>query len=295
MSTIRRVLTAAIVAAALPLAPAPAAADVAGPDDSIGQAFGPLAADTSYSGRFRTPADVDYLAFDVARAGQTLHFDVANTVRDCSSPDLTGCPLYATLIDGEGRQLGGEGSSAGTGQVTEYSPLDGIDWTFGAAGRHYLVMDSDGDLPTYALRYHEPAQPAGSSPGTGSGAGAGAEGGAGSPTAADPPVTPPIASLRVAPRQRGAVVSARLRIGRPLRTLTVRLERAGSRRASPALAVQRVTAPGPGRRTVRLRLNAVARRALAARGRLAVRLRVVAVPVTGSAQTLLRAVRVVRR
>jgi len=291
MSTMRRVLTAAIVAAALPLAPA--AADVAGPDDSIGQAFGPLAAGTSYSGRFRTPADVDYLAFDVARAGQTLHFDVANTVRDCSSPDLTGCPLYATLIDGEGRQLGGEGSSAGTGQVTEYSPLDGIDWTFEAAGRHYLVMDSDGDLPTYALRYHELAQPAGSSPGAGSGAVA--EGGAGSPSAADPPVTPPIASLRVAPRQRGAVVSARLRIGRPLRTLTVRLERAGSRRASPALAVQRVTAPGPGRRTIRLRLNAVARRALAARGRLAVRLRVVAVPVTGSAQTLLRAVRVVRR
>lgn len=291
MSTMRRVLTAAIVAAALPLAPA--AADVAGPDDSIGQAFGPLAAGTSYSGRFRTPADVDYLAFDVARAGQTLRFDVANTVRDCSSPNLTGCPLYATLIDGEGRQLGGEGSSAGTGQVTEYSPLDGIDWTFEAAGRHYLAMDSDGDLPTYALRYHEVAQPAGGAPGTGSGAGA--EGGVGSPSAADPPVTPPIASLRVAPRQRGAVVSARLRIGRPLRTLTVRLERAGSRRASPALAVQRVTAPGPGRRTVRLRLNAVARRALAARGRLAVRLRVVAVPVTGSAQTLLRAVRVVRR
>jgi len=151
MSGLRRLLAVTLVAGLLPVAAA--RADIGGPDESTNQAFGPLVADTTYNGSFQSPMDIDYLAFDVARPGESLHFDVANTVRGCTSANLTGCPVYATLIDGQGRQLGGEGSSAGTGPISEYSSSDIIAWTFDAAGRYYVAMDSDGDNPTYSLRY----------------------------------------------------------------------------------------------------------------------------------------------
>lgn len=308
MSGLRRAPSAALVAVLLPVAAA--RADVAGPDDGIGQAFGPLVADTLYSGRFKSETDVDYLAFDVARAGRSLHFDVANTVRGCTSVNLTGCPLYATLIDGEGRQLGGEGSSAGTGSVTEDASDDVIDWTFEAAGRYYVAMDSDGDRPTYSLQYRVVTPSAGGPTGDGTmpargappGAGGTAEnGGSGEGSTGGDPAAPgsgagtstrrAIVSLRVAPRQRGAILRVRLNVGRALRGLSFRLGDAGAR----TVAVRRLGAVGSGRRTVTLRLDASARKALARRGRLAARLRVVAMPVSGASQTVRRSVSFVRR
>jgi len=313
MSGLRRLLAATLVAGLLPGAAAPA--DVAGPDDSLGQAFGPLVTDTLYSGRFKSDTDVDYLAFDVAQPGQTLHFDVANTVNGCASVNLTGCPVYATLIDGGERQLGGEGSSAGTGPVTEDFSSDVIDWTFSAAGRYYVAMDSDGDRPSYSLRYRvlTPAPGGTTSPGGTTGTGGTAGGGSGGSVGSVPgggstgsvPAAPgsgaqrpsrrPIVSLRVSPRQRGAILHARLNVGRALRGLTVRLERAGARPGTRAVAVEHLGAVGPGGRTVTLSLDAGARRTLARRGRLAVRLRVAAVPVTGARQTVRRSVLLVRR
>ena len=275
MSAARRMLAAALLAATLPVAHA--AADVAGPDDSIATAFGPMVPGTPYSGTFKSDIDVDYLAFDVATAGQTLHFDVANTVRGCTSLNLTGCPVYATLIDGGGHQVGGEGSSAGTGAVSESSPADVIDWTFEAAGRYYVAMDSAGDGPTYTLQYRVVTAPGSGLPPAGTGSAA------------------PIVSLRVAPSQHGPTVVTRLRVGRALRKLTVRLERSGAPRAAPPLAAVRLSAVPAGPRTVRLRLDAATRRTLADRGRLTLRLRVVAVPVSGAPQTVLRSVRLVRR
>ncbi|MCA1696436.1 MAG: hypothetical protein LC749_17900, partial [Actinobacteria bacterium] len=178
------------------LLPASAAlADVGAPDDSIAQAFGPLAAGTLYSGSFVSPTDVDYLAFGVTQPGETLHFDVANTVHGCLSAAVTGCPVYATLIDGQGLQLGGEGSSAGTGPLTEDAATGVIDWTFDAAGVYYVAVDSDGDLPTYTVQYRVV--------GAGAGAGAGGGKGAGTGTTGSGPVPPspgpgrPIALLHV--------------------------------------------------------------------------------------------------
>jgi len=176
MSRLRRGLGAVLVAVLLPLAPA--AADVSGPDDSIAQAFGPLAPGAVYHGMFKSETDTDYLAFDVA-AGQTLHFEVANTVERCTSLFFNGCPLYATLIDAAGRQLGGEGSSAGTGPLSTFWPAEPIDWQFETGGRHFVVMDSDGDGPTYAIAYAVVPPGAGTGPGGSGGSGGGGGGGGG--------------------------------------------------------------------------------------------------------------------
>ncbi|MCA1682853.1 MAG: hypothetical protein LC685_02485 [Actinobacteria bacterium] len=278
MSRVRRVLTATLVAWLL--AAAAASADVGGPDDSIAQAFGPLAAGTLYSGSFVSPTDVDYLAFEVTQPGQTLHFDVANTVHGCLSAALTGCPVYATLIDGQGLQLGGEGSSAGTGPVTE-GATDVIDWTFDATGVFYVAVDSDGDLPTYTVQYRV------AGPGGGTGAGTGTTGSGPVPPGSGP--GRPIALLRVSFGRHGAVLRAQLKIGRALHSLTVRLEQAGR-----AVAVAQVGAVAAGRRTVALRLDAATRRALARTGR-PLRLSVGAVPVVGKTQTLRRPVHLPRR
>ena len=290
MRRLRLALAGVLVVVLVPVGAFPplAPADVAGPDDSLSQAFGPLVPGTLYRGAFTRPADVDYLAFDVAQAGQTLHFDVANTVRGCTSENLTGCPVYATLIDGRERQLGGEGSAAGTGPVTEDAAQDVIDWTFDTPGRYYVAMDSDGDLPTYSLRYRVVTPSAGTT--------AGPAGGQDPP--APPPGPPPVAlaapivSLAIAPGQRGPAVRVRLRIGRALRSLTLELSPLGS---ATLAARRRASAVGPGRRTMTLRLDPQTRAQLARRGRLRLRLRVVAVPVRGPAQTLRRTVSLVRR
>src|SRR5436305_11757342 len=85
---------------ALAAMPAVARADVFGPDESIAGAGGPVQPGVSYSGAFSNPDDVDYLAFDVTQPGQTLHFDVVNTLTGCSNPDDDFCPMWGTLIDG---------------------------------------------------------------------------------------------------------------------------------------------------------------------------------------------------
>ena len=270
MSNLRRTLGATLVAALLPAALA--VADVIGPDDTIATAFGPMVAGVSYSGKFKSETDVDHLAFDVAKAGDKLHFDVVNTVSGCTSVNLTGCPIYATLVTLGGKQVGGEGSSAGTAAVTQ-GRSDVIDWTFDAPGRYVVAMDSDGDGPTYTIRYRV-VPPTGTSPTTPSS---------------------PITSLRVTTPQRGTTVRARLNVGRVLRKLTVRLERAGAARTAAPIAAVRLEAVPRGRRTISLRLNARARADLARRGHLSLRVRVVAVPDGGATQRLQRPVRVNRR
>jgi hypothetical protein len=295
MSRLRWALLAALVAATLPLASA--AAD----GDSIDTALGPLAAGAVYNGAFETPAETEYLAFDV-QAGQVLHFEVANTVRRCTSIYLNGCPIYATLIDAAGNQLGGEGSSAGTGPLTTFWPAEPIDWTFDAAGRYYVALDSDGDLPTYALGYRvvPPGAPGGT--GTGPGTGTGTGGGAGTGAGSGPDTgggarsgLPPIASVSMRARQRGTVVRARLNVGRRLTKLTLRLERPGSKRTATPLGATRIGRVAVGRHTIAVRLEAKARRELRRRGRLSLRLRIVADPASGATQSVLRRVTVIER
>ncbi len=270
MSKLHWLPAAAIVAALLPAAFA--TADVAGPDDSIADAFGPLVAGITYSGQFKSPGDVDYLAFDVEKAGQEVHFDVVNTVSGCTSPNMTGCPIYATLITGAAQQVGGEGSSAGTAAVPE-GATDVIDWKFDAPGRYFVAMDSDDDGPTYTIRLRPPTTSA-------------------TTTTARPA---PIVSFRVTTPQRTTTVRARLNVGRALRRLTVRLERAGASRTAAPLAVVRLAPVAGGRRTISLRLDARARADLQRRASLALRVRLVAVPDGGATLVLQRPVRVTRR
>ncbi len=273
----------ALVAAALAagaLATPAALGDVAGPDDSVQQAFGPIQPGTWYAGAFVRSDDVDHLAIGVPLANTLVHVDVENTVNPCTSPDLTGCPIWATLVDAAGQQVGGEGSSAGTGRV-DAGGSDVVDWTFTVPGTYFLAMDSAGDLPTYRVRHTtttpapavRPARPVGTpSEPAGSGPSAGAA-----------------ATLSLARRQRATAVRARIAVRRPLRRLTLAVVRNGTTITSTSF-----TAVRAGSRTVTLRLGPSARRALTRAGRLALTVRMVAVPVTGSRLVVRRAVTLVR-
>jgi hypothetical protein len=295
--TPRHAVAALVVAGALAgmFTGSTAMADVAGPDDSTQQAFGPMQPATWYAGAFKSEGDVDYLAIRIEEPNLALHVDVENTVSPCQSAWLNGCPVWGTLIDAQGTQVGGEGSPAGTGEV-DAGASDVIDWTFATAGAYYLAMDSAGDLPTYRVRQiATPPAPAGAggagggggqggdsgTPGTGS-SGAGAPGGEGS--GSSPPL--PAASLVVASRQRGAAVRARLLVRRALRRLTLTVGRPGG----PALASLRLASVRAGRRMVVLRLGPAGRRALARAGRLRLTVRLVAVPSSGSRVVLRRGV-----
>ncbi len=231
-----------LVAALVLLAPPAADADVFGPDESIAHAGGPLAPGTTYNGAFSGPDDIDYLSFDVTQPDQTLRFDVVNTLTSCNNAYDDYCPMWGTLIDGNGQQLGGEGSTAGTGEV-DYASSDAITWTFSSPGRYYLVLDSSGDLPTFGLRFDAVTAPtacAASKGGNGHGhGGAGTGGGSGgctgSPTPASTTTGPLIGSIIVAHHQRGSGPSALVTLTQPLARLDVQL--LARKRAGAAMAI----------------------------------------------------------
>jgi hypothetical protein len=258
---LRRALRASLLSTLLLLLLAPAAeADLFGPDDSFSQAYGPLRQQVTYSGALRTPGDLDYFYFDITRPGEALHITVQNTLQGCSNPDQNGCPLWATLLDGTEHQLGGEGSTAGTGEV-DYRSTDFIDWTFPQPGRYYIVLESSGDLPTYNLRL-DPARSGVS--------------------------LPVIRSVRVLSPQRGDTVRARLVFGQRISRLEADLFRTpgGSR-------VGRIVRRGlgAGRYALAVRLNsAAARRTLRRTHRLRVALKIIARGASGDTRSVTRGV-----
>ena len=252
----RQLLVAAVVA----LVPAAAAlADVAGPDDSTAQAYGPLQPGVTVSGSFTRPDDVDYLSFNVAAPNTAVHFVVSNTTGSCGSPDgAIGCAVWGTLIDGQQQQLGGEGSSAGTGEV-DAGGTDAIDWVIAQPGTYYLVMDSGGYLPAYKVRL--------------------------GPASA----LNPIAKLSASSARHGKAVRVKLKTGRSLRSLTAKLT---MKQGRGVLAVARRTLNDlpAGSSAFTLTINAAGRRALAAAAnhRLRLRLRVTATPRSGASATATR-------
>ena len=217
---------------------------------------------------------MDYLAVRVQQPNLALHVDVENTVSPCMSVWLNGCPIWATFIDGQSLQVGGEGSSAGTGQVDAGSS-DVIDWTF-AVARHLLPRDGQRRRPADLSRPLHGDVPGGS---TGPARQRRAE-------RRGRDDHPRRVSLTVTRRQRGTVVRAGIVVRRELRSLTVSVGRTGAK----AYATQRLTAVRAGRRTVALRLGPAGRRALARAGRLRLTVRLVAVPVAGRRLILRRAV-----
>jgi hypothetical protein len=219
----------AILAAGV-AAPA-ASADIvgAGPDETIQQAYGPLSQSVDYSGAFTDPNDVDYLAFDVAFAGESLHFTVSNTMTSCNSPDDDSCPLYATLMDQTDHQVGGDNSSAGT--IATVNDTETIDWTFSQAGTYYLLMESNGNLPPGQPTYTVSIAPA-----------------------STPPSGPIVKSIAVPRRQHGFSVMGDVVLGQPvasLRTTLFALGRSG-RRTSVTSEVLRTLAARAYRLVIRL-------------------------------------------
>jgi len=237
---------------------------------SISSATGPIGAGVTYSGRFGGDGDVDYYYFVTTRDNVALHFSIRNTLSSCKGKG--NCQIYATLVSTAGQQLGGEGSSAGTGPIGYAGsgyPTDTINWTFGPAGRYILVFDSDGGTPTYRFAI-DPSD--GVAPGI--------------------PAGPLFRSLSVPSPQRTTRVLARLTVLQS--GATVRLELRRSVRGRSVLA-GRVTRSGlsRGRVTLRVPLNASARAALRSRGllRLSLRARVTAagrVPETASRRVTVR-------
>jgi hypothetical protein len=144
----------ALTAAAL-AAPASALANINGqPASSRAIAF-PMTAGVTYSGDFQSQTETEYLSFKVPQAGVSLHFAVRNTTASCNNPSSeTPCPVFATLVDSNAQQVGGEGSSAGTGQVNAGSS-DVIDWTFAKPGTYWVAVDSSGDFPTFTVSYKQ--------------------------------------------------------------------------------------------------------------------------------------------
>jgi hypothetical protein len=238
------------------------------PNSSISSAVGPIGAGVTYSGRFGGSGDVDYYYFVTTRDNVALHFNVRNTLSSCRGGG--NCQIYATLVSTAGQQLGGEGSTAGTGPVgyagSGYS-TDTIDWTFGPAGRYILVFDSDGGTPTYQFAI-DPSD--GVAPGIPAGG-----------------LGPLFRSLSVPSPQRTTRVLARLTVLQS--GATVRLELRRSVRGRSVVA-GRVTRSGlsRGRVTLRVPLNASARAALKSRGRLSLSLRVRVTAAGRAPETALR-------
>ncbi len=263
----------AVVALALTWA-GPARADVSGlgPGDSLGGPAGPMQMGVEYSGAFGRPDDLDHVLFSVANPGSTLQFVVTNTYGGCARDNY--CPIWGTLLGTAGRQLGGEGSGAGTGPVGP-DTSDSIVWTFPEAGNYVLVLEGNGDPATY--RFRADVTSAGSG-----GAGAGGNGAA--------PSTRQITRLHAAGRQLGTAVRARLTLRPAASRVTARLV-ADGRRFGRSRAVRvgylRRGSLGPGEVSLRVPLFARVRRAMARLNSLRVTL-VVTVTRGGSRPMVLR-------
>jgi hypothetical protein len=262
-----------VVALALAWSAGPAWADVSGlgPGDSLGDPAGPMQMGLEYSGAFKSDNDLDHVLFSVANPGSTLQFVVTNTYGGCAPNNY--CPIWGTLLDTAGGQLGGEGSGAGTGPVGPQTS-DSIVWTFPAAGNYVLVLEGNGDPATYRFR--------------GDVTSAGAGGGGGGSGAA--PSTPQITRLHTAGDQRGTAVRARLTLRPAASRVTARLV-ADGRRFGRSRAVRvgylRRGSLGPGVVSLRVPLFARVRRALASLKSLRVTL-VVTVTRGGSRPIVLR-------
>jgi hypothetical protein len=247
-----RFLTILAALAALAV-PAAALANINGRQaNSIATAY-PTTPGPTYSGDFQTQTETEYVSFNV-QSGQSLHFVVRNTTANCSNPSSeTPCPVFATLVTGGGQQVGGEGSSAGTGQVNA-GRSDTIDWTFAQGGTYYVAVDSSGDFPTFTIAYSVRTVPV-------------------------------LQSLSVASPQHRTTVKALARLGRPATRLDARLLRGGKTLGHLVLRNLRA-----GRVKLAVKLNSPGRRLLGQRHSLALKLKVTATPATGRAISLTRSV-----
>lgn len=239
------------------------------PDETIQQAY-PIAPGHMYSGAFDDTnyEDADYLAFTVTSANQTFQFTVANTTQTCNDPNDAGCPVYATLMDSNNQQVGGDTSDAGT--IATNGDTEVLSWTFTTPGTYYLLMESDSDLtpgnPSYTVALAAPpAGGLGGSPG---------------------PAPPLVRSLTVPPRQHGAGVRARVVLGQSHVRLNASLV-AGHHTVVARLARQGL---GPGAHRLVLRLPHAYQMRLKRKHHLSLVLKLAATSASGQRDSLSRRV-----
>jgi uncharacterized cupredoxin-like copper-binding protein len=248
-----RTLPALILAAALLAVPAIALANVNGQTANSQASAFPMTAGVTYSGDFQSQTETEYLSFQVPRAGTSLHFVLRNTTGSCVNPSSeTPCPVFGTLIDAHGQQVGGEGSSAGTSRI-DAGKSGVIDWTFTQAGTYWVAVDSSGDFPTFSISYRD--------------------------------VTKVLTSLIARSTQRGTAVRAVAKVGRPCKRIVARLVRGSATLGKSVLRNVRT-----GRVPIKVPLNRAGRSLLARNHKLRLKLVVVATPTTGSSQTRSRTV-----
>ena len=230
-------------------------------NSTVGSAT-PITLGTTYSGQFVGADDVDHYAFTTTKPGVVVRVTVNNTFGACSKGYV--CPIWGTLVDGAGQQLGGEGSGAGTGPVNA-GDTESFNWTLGGPARYVLAMDSDGDQPTYQVRIDE--VPSGSGGGSSNLFG----------------------SLGAARKQRGTVVRGSLagvRAGATVRAVVTMSD--GGKDVVAGAQTQRNVKGGAVKVAVPLR--SAARSALAKQGRLLVKL-AVRVSFGGAAKSASRSVK----
>jgi hypothetical protein len=175
-----------------------ARADYQGPDDTMSQAFGPISGGMNYSASV-SGDDQDWFYYYVPTAGTTLHWTVSNknAITNCNPNGIYYCSLYATLIGPDGKQLGGDNSSAGTYGVAP-GTTQTVDWKYDQPGRYYVAVVGDGDSLTYQFNV-TPASGLSSSPPSGA-----SDGGAGGgPTT----ISARSLHLKAARRARNVVVT----------------------------------------------------------------------------------------
>jgi hypothetical protein len=291
----RSIFVAVLVASVAGAGPAAAEVEPGNiPAGTIATAY-PVQQSTWYSGAFQPDQynpdgsyryhDLDYLAFTVARAGETLEFTLQNT-STCSPPTTyEWCPVYLSLLDQTNNQVGGANSGAGT--IATYGDTEAFDWTFSTPGTYYMVLEYNGDepagQPTYSVKFGPPPPPSAGGPTGGRSGSGGTYGGtAGGPGSSGPNgggfgrTAALVSLLRVFKQQRGSVVKATLTLGQWAKYVRVALDPAGSKKAITAIK----RAPlGPGPHRYKLVLPARYRAMLEARHKLSL---VVQVTVRGS-------------
>ena len=99
------------------------------PNDSLAQAFGPLAGATSYSGYFETDNDVDWFYWYSSRSAQ---FDISFVGASCGG-------YYATLKSADGADVHRRGPYP--------NEVDHFRLTLGGPARYFLLLERWGGIP----------------------------------------------------------------------------------------------------------------------------------------------------
>jgi hypothetical protein len=268
-------------------------------DDTAATAY-PSQPGVTYHGTLKTDTatyhDLDYLAL-TANAGETVEFTFQNTTVGPNPAFPLTCDNYCEeflSLDKPNPNYppppDALGLCNGAGTRATYGDTEIFDWTFGAAGTYYMIIEDDGDLPLdYSVSYRI-VSPSG---GTDSCLSGGTTGGTGSgckhhcnPGSTTSPPPPLVRFVRVVPNQRGTSVKATLTLGQWAKSVRVSL----LSRQKTIASVRRAPV-GPGRHKYKLLLPATYQRMLAAHHTLSLVVRFTVHGKSGVTKTLNRRVK----